>query len=315
ASPAATAAWLSRMAPVDRDSSVMRFLEDISRQHGGLVPSVVPISMFERAWVCSSLLEIGITPPGDIVDSLRRSLGPYGTPGGAGLPPDADTTSVVLLVLDRMGLRPSLDCLMEYNAGDHFHTWPDERTPSVTTNAHVLEALSHRLACDSWQQRRYGAARERTVQWLCGQQHQDGWWIDKWHASPMYATAASVAALARWSGLAVANAKVAVERAVHWALESQRPDGSWGWWAGTQEETAYGLHLLLDAYRHGIEDRRIAEAVRRGRARLLESHPEEECAPLWHDKDLYRPGAVVRATILAALARTASGVPDEVLDA
>jgi squalene cyclase len=35
------------------------------------------------------------------------------------------------------------------------------------------------------------AAADKVSAWLCDQQLEDGTWLDKWHASPYYATAAS----------------------------------------------------------------------------------------------------------------------------
>jgi hypothetical protein len=91
ASPAATAAWLRPQQP---DPAALAYLDGCMRPHGGPVPSVVPITMFERTWVLDSLLGCGVrvqVPP-DLVASIVDGLGPLGTSGGAGLPRDADTT-------------------------------------------------------------------------------------------------------------------------------------------------------------------------------------------------------------------------------
>jgi squalene cyclase len=224
---------------------------------------------------------------------------------------------VVLAVLSRVGDEPDLDCLLAYDGGGHFRTWAGERTASVTTNAHVLDALGGRLARRPAQAVRYGAARRRVVAWLCGQQRDDGSWTDKWHASPFYATACCALALSRYGGTA---ARPAVARAVRWLLDAQATDGSWGCWQATAEETAYALHVLAGR-RHTVRDRSVAHAVARGRAWLL-SRPNGGAAlavsdggaasavsdggepALWHDKDHYRPDAVVRAAVLSALRAT-----------
>jgi hypothetical protein len=101
------------------------------------------------------------------------------------------------------------------------------------------------------------------------------------------------------------GARKATDRAVESVLASQHRDGSWGRWAGTAEETAYALQILL--YRQQ-PDRRMRSAARRGHRFLLNSQGIDP-VPLWHDKDLYVPGHVVRAAIVGAshLAETALG--------
>jgi hypothetical protein len=302
ASPAATAAWLTASEPAARDPQALRYLEEVLDRYGAAVPSVIPITAFERAWVLSWLADTGVEQTADVIRELHAGIGPHGCAGGAGLPPDADTTSVVLTVLDRYGSPASMDCLLGYDAGTHFYTWPGERTPSVSTNAHVVEAFGGRLAKDPAAASRYGAARTRAVEWLCGQQDSAGGWTDKWHASPFYATACSVIALTR-SGLAERpSVRAAISRAVRWVLDEQRPEGSWGRWSGTHEETAYALHILSHA--RGVastDEAAAARAMSLGRAYLLESPTPADTAPLWHDKDLYHPRAIVRAAVIAAI--------------
>jgi halimadienyl-diphosphate synthase len=308
ASPAATAAWLAAGGRPSPGGPAARYLARLADRHGGPVPSVVPITTFERAWVLNWLIGTGVTVPEPLVTALAAALGPAGASGGSGLPPDADTTSVVLTVLGRLGRDPSVDCLLDYDVGTHFCTWPGERTASVSTNAHVLEALGWRLVTRPELGRRYGAARRRVVAWLAGQQRPDGSWTDKWHASPYYATACATVAVARFGGLA---ARTPVARSVRWLVDSQRPDGSWGRWAATREETAYALHVLATvrgSHRFHVSPRRtaVARAVERGRSYLLGGSSGDD-APLWHDKDLYRPAAVVRACVLSALHATRGG--------
>jgi halimadienyl-diphosphate synthase len=317
ASPAATAAWLAAREP-DRHAGgagqggpvgdAVLFLEALSDLYQGPVPSVVPIGTFEIAWVGAWLLEAGVAVPSHFRTILSGSLGPAGTSGGPGLPPDADTTSVVLAVLSRLGHEPDLDCLLAYDGGGHFRTWAGERTASVTTNAHVLDVLGARLMRRPGLAPRYGAARRRVVAWLVGQQRADGSWTDKWHASPFYATASCTLALSRFGG---AGARPAVARAVRWLVETQYPDGSWGLWRPTAEETAYAVHALAGR-RHAVRDRSVARAVNCGRAWLLwrtgggpdRTGPDDDEPALWHDKDLYRPAAIVRAAVLSALLAT-----------
>jgi halimadienyl-diphosphate synthase len=302
ASPAATAAWL-----VDRgvpDPVAMRYLQAVTAEHGGPAPSVVPITNFERAWVVSGLLGAGmeVAVPAALRVGLEASLRADGTNGGAGLPPDADTTAVSILALDLLGVRTDPDCLFGYQAGDHFCTWPGERTASVSVNAHVLDAFGRRRAgIGSGPEGgdRYAPARRTLVGWLVGQQGPDGSWSDKWHASPYYATGCAAVSLHRYGvpdpGCPAAAA--AVRAAVGWVLHTERPAGGWGRWGSTPEETAYALHILLLTAGAGYaEPARVAAAVARGVPWLTGTGDPA----LWHDKDLYYPAHVVTAVVLAA---------------
>jgi hypothetical protein len=313
ASPAATVAWLG--SPT-RDPAAIGYLRSVIAQHGGPVPSVVPITNFERSWVVNSLAlgGLAVTAPRALTADLLAAVRPRGVAGGAGLPPDADTTSATLTALRQLGLPVRDSVLRRYDQGSHFCTWAGERTASPTTNAHVLTALA---TYDGGRRSAWRtSAIDRTAAWLRDNQEPEGFWADKWHASPYYATACAVVALRDAAGRAVdpadtANAakvaKAAIDRAVAWVLGSQRRDGSWGRWAGTAEETAYALQILL--YRTA-PDRRTRAAAARGH-RFLAKAEAWPAPPLWHDKDLYTPGHVVRAAVIGArhLAETVLGSP------
>ncbi|SEF87874.1 Squalene-hopene cyclase C-terminal domain-containing protein [Thermomonospora echinospora] len=320
ASPASVAAWLG-----DRDPGpggrARRFLESVTARHRGPVPSVVPITVFERAWTVSWLARSGVPlhPPPELAAFLRASLGPAGTGGGSGLPSDADTSSGVLYALSLLGIPHPPDFLWQYETDTHFCTWQGENGLSVGTNSHALEAFGsylhgleasgtgvHRSATAE-QVGRYAATIRKISAWLCEQQQADGSWSDRWHASPYYGTACAAPALAEFGG---PESAAAVDRAVAWVLATQRPDGSWGLWEGTAEETAYAVRILLLSR---ASDARAVEAARRGGAYLravtradgtMMSFP-----PLWHDKDLYTPLTIVQAAVLAALHLTRPGGP------
>jgi halimadienyl-diphosphate synthase len=310
ASPAATAAWLGDRGLIDPDDPARRYLERAVRAHAGPVPCGFPITVFEQGWVLSGLTRAGIplTVPRELVESLESALGPDGTPAGPGLPADADTTAVALHALALLGAPRAPDALWAYEMETHFCTWPGEQGSSVTTNAHVLEAfgahfnsIGRRQGALPDTQARYAAVVEKLSAWLCEQQQPDGSWFDRWHASPYYATACCALALGRFGG---AGSQAAVRMAVRWVLATQREDGSWGRWRGTAEETAYAMHILLLARAPqdlAGQDRSRKEALARGHAHLLRSIRMPDDPPLWHDKDLYLPIAIVRSAVLAAV--------------
>ncbi|MFC7730541.1 prenyltransferase/squalene oxidase repeat-containing protein [Actinomadura keratinilytica] len=115
---------------------------------------------------------------------------------------------------------------------------------------------------------------------------------------PYYATMSCVLALERFGG---PRAAAAVEQARRWVLDTRRPDGSWGLWEGTAEETAYAVQTLLPSADASEELRKV---VARADEFLLTHEVGQNgygAGPaLWHDKDLYHPTAIVRASVLAA---------------
>ncbi|MCW3844555.1 prenyltransferase, partial [Micromonospora yasonensis] len=296
ASPAATAAWLSAGGAAG-GGAAQAFLATLVDQGGGPVPCPTPITVFERAWVLSGLLRAGIPidPPEAVVESLTAATGDAGIATGAGLPTDADTTAVALDALGRLGRRADPAGLWAYETPEGFCTWPGEDGFSVTTNAHVLDAFAGHLARHPDAAARYRALPARLSTVLRERQGADGGWHDRWHASPYYATACCTLALAG-SGHGAA-AGDAVRAAVRYVLRTQREDGSWGRWAGTAEETAYALQVLLAG---PAESPAVTAAVARGHARMSELDAAGPHPPLWYGKELYRPVAVVRAAVLGA---------------
>ncbi|SCG43162.1 Prenyltransferase and squalene oxidase repeat-containing protein [Micromonospora echinaurantiaca] len=297
ASPAATAAWVGD-APDAANPAVRAYLAEAVRPHGGPVPCCTPITVFERAWTLSSLARAGVPvrPAPKLVAELAGALGPQGTPTGPGLPADADTTSVTLYALARLGHPVDPASLLRYDVGSHFCTWRGEDGRSVTTNAHVLEALGWHARHTATGAARYGDRVAALAGWLREQQRSDGRWADRWHASPYYATSCAVLALTGYAPAELAGP--AVDRAVDWVVATQRPDGSWGRWSGTVEETAYALHVLLGTDRPARPG--VPEAARRGLHQLATMDGRRDDPPLWHDKDLYAPVLIVRAAVLAA---------------
>jgi hypothetical protein len=80
--------------------------------------------------------------------------------------------------------------------------------------------------------------------------------------------------------------------------DSQREDGSWGWFSrGTPEETAYAVQALMLApaeLRAGL-----TEQFDRAAAYLNETDGEP-VIPMWVGKTLYGPAQVVRSAVLSA---------------
>ncbi len=305
-SPSATASWLGPAADLEHPTAAasVRYLEQVQARGNGTVPAVVPITYFEAAWVLNSLAlgQINYETPPILLDRLEASLDVDGAPAGPGIPADADDTAAILSALARHGRAHDPAVLMRYRTDGYFTCFPDERTPSVSTNAHVLEAFAVFLKSRPRARPRLRSAMSMTTDWLLEMQCADGNWSDKWHASPYYATACCVAAFAACGD---ARARCAIESASRWVLDTRRADGSWGRWSGTIEETSYAVQILLVAADTVGFDTALAQAIEHaatsGAQHLCTHDSPPTYEPLWHAKDLYAPSTVISAARLAAL--------------
>jgi halimadienyl-diphosphate synthase len=257
ASPAATAV----------QGTGLDYLEAVQQRYGGPVPAGVPVPLFERSWIIVALGSAGLDVPDARPSLIRAAFSREGAAGGPGLPADADDTATALNALALCDSPGPVSTLDRYREARHFACFPGERTPSTSTNAHALQALGHDRELEEW---------------LRDMQEPAGNWLDKWHASPYYATACAV------------NALQGNEKAVDWVLGTQHADGSWGRWEGTYEETAYAIRVLAHSQRD------VTRAISRG-AKFLQEWGDRAHPPLWHDKDLYTPTRIVQAEGMAAL--------------
>ncbi|MFD4370199.1 prenyltransferase [Streptomyces sp. NPDC058486] len=289
ASPAATAAWLA-VSPHPGDARAA--LIAAGQRYGHLFPEAAPLATFERLWVLAALLRAGLITPGNPV--ARQLVLPLPRrapiPGAPGLAPDADDTALMVHVATALGLDADPGTLTPFATGDHFACYIGEATGSVSANAHVLTAL-----WDSVPDPCSDPAVRSTADWLTRQQLPEGHWTDKWHASPLYATSRVCRALARSPHPAHRSA---LRRAGRWAIDRQRPDGSWGVWQSTLEETAYGIQILHTTTPHDAA-LAVSRAVRWITEHRTERRPHP---PRWHDKTLYAPTTVIDAETASTMA-------------
>jgi squalene cyclase len=194
--------------------------------------------------------------------------------------------------------------LAAFDRGDHFVSYPGERTASSSANAHVLEAL---LGAQPDDARVLSRPRDRVIQFLLDQRRPEGFWLDKWHLGPYYATLSCVLALAK-----VPDVRVRAELGTtsSWLVATQQRNGGWGMTAPTAEESAYALLTLswLQTVLPQAETRVQRQAVQRGRSYLERQHAHlkrgRALPTLWVDKSVYAPHRVVRAATLSALHAT-----------
>ncbi|MEC3953157.1 hypothetical protein VMT65_08975 [Nocardia sp. CDC153] len=280
-----------------------RYLRREGVRHQGLWPALAPATNFERAMAAALFARLGFPlPPGftaSLSASLRAALGADGMAFAPGLPPDLNSSALAVFVLNSWddGVNPG--CLTAFPA-----------TAAPMATAHLLEALT------TVSPRRTGPFRGReaaALHALVETQHPDGYWSDRSVASPVLPTAAAAMALSRAIEAEFsADALLAVSRAVAWLLATQRPNGSWGVWHSTTEETACAVHALGSCTSPMIE-RFVATALRRAHIFLVDSLDsavtDSVRTPLWHYKDLGSPLRIERLYTLTALLMSGSPVP------
>ncbi len=294
ASPSATA-YVSLHKIDERAISFLEHLAEASSD--GSFPFMWPFTMYDLAWGLRELSPLA-AGWGEYQDGVTK-LASFWTEEGmhdskVGHIPDLDTTAVAAIVLKGAGIDVDLHVFELFEADEHFYCYPLERNQSVTTNAHALEAIRGHKG--SPEQRRMVLKAVHFLENTC---LTGGYWEDKWHASPYYATTEVIRAL---TGLTIER----VRRAVDWLLETQNENGSWGVKEPTAEETALAISGLAAAADGDVSLRPIIhDAVRNGAAYLTE-HLDDAPVPLWIGKGLYAPRNMVQAIKLGALARAES---------
>ncbi len=287
-SPSATAHVLSHI----RDEQAEAYLgRVVGVSLNGGVPTTYPVDVFERAWILYNFgwANMRVRGVSGHLHHLATALTPEGAGWAHGIVPDSDDTAITLITLARAGFQVDMDVLLRFERDRHFSCFPFERNSSVSANAHILEALKRG---QSQHPDRYEGQITKIISYLRDRQSDGGYWLDKWHASPYYATA-QVTHAAR----DVADNLLAGTQA--WLLETQKQDGSWGWYVSTSEETAYAMQSLLLLSHHS--DPVTAQALDRAAAYLTARFHNTDYRELWIGKGLYTPYNVVRSAVIAAL--------------
>ena len=293
-SPSATTYFILHL---NRDPAALEYLRKVTVNGGA--PNVAPFDVFEPAW---ALWNLALTDSLDDellalcqphLDFLQAAWEPgRGIGHAAGYTPkDGDDTALVYEVLRRFDRPADLEALLHYEQDDHYRCFDLEADPSISTNIHALGALRQAgLEADH-------PSVSKIIKFLFRTQTLRLFWLDKWHASPYYPTAHAIIACAgplSWL----------VDDAVYWMIETQSPNGSWGYYTPTAEETACCLQALVAWERHGGQ---IPDDVLQQGAAWLADHAEPPYPPLWIGKCLYCPELVVRSAVLSALAMVEQG--------
>lgn len=293
-SPSATA-WLLGQTPDwrERYPASADYLEGLLARHEAGIPAVAPYDVFARTWVLYYLHHGGLLEGRDDLsrphyEHLREDWRPEGVGSSSNAIPDSDDTSMALLALGHAGDEVDGSLLLAYEREHHFAVFEHERHPSISANLHILEAL------ETLPERDRPRVRDKIVRYVLEARRHEAFWNDKWHASVYYPTSQALMAVP-------AHAPDRMDGTLDWLFFTQQPDGAWGQYRPTAEETALVL-LALVLYHRTVRPL-PHEPMRRAARYLLENerpfgnhYPE-----LWIAKALYAPTFVIRSIVLAAL--------------
>jgi halimadienyl-diphosphate synthase len=291
-SPAATA-YVLTFCPSNLPAR--KYLADALSTGGGAAMSAHPVEVFNKSWI---LYNFDLT--GNLSDyssltqpHLEHLWRCWDSERGVGFSrhypvPDLDDTAVVFKLLRRAGYPVNPDVFLRYEKETHFTCYTFERNPSIGANVHLLDALN---ACLGYEHRQRMV--KKILRFLRSTRIEDAYWSDKWHISPYYMTSHAITALIGFD-------RDLARDAVQWIVSTQRPDGSWGYFRPTCEETAYCLQALITYRNLGgqIDESCIYHAV----DYLVRHMDHGEMPAMWIEKCLYVPVQIVESSILGALA-------------
>jgi halimadienyl-diphosphate synthase len=271
-----------------------KYVEEVISMDSGSAIAAHPVDIFNKSWV---LYHLDLT--GNLIDSIdlaRHHLEDlwqsWDCEWGVGFARhypvvDLDDTAIVYKLLRRYGYRANPDVFLQYEKDTHFSCYTFERTPSVGANVHLLDALG---SSPGFEHR--GRMLRKLIRFLRTSRVDNAFWSDKWHISPYYITSHAVTALIGFDNDLARGA-------VQWILSTQRPDGAWGYYCPTSEETAYCLQALITY--HNLVERLDITRLYRGADYLCQHANDRHYPEMWIEKSLYTPIHIVEAAILSAL--------------
>ncbi|MGD2248623.1 MAG: hypothetical protein PVF58_09470 [Candidatus Methanofastidiosia archaeon] len=287
-SPAATAFYLKHK----KDVHAFMFLKEILQSTEGSVMTVYPIEIFEYGWTLYNMMLAGMyfEQYTEICNILQNHFTHLGVGMSAGYPvPDFDDTVIWCKILYEMGYPVDFDILDAYDAGDYYVTYASELDPSVGTNIHVLDFVR---SCPDFPNR--DEVIEKLLQYIKKEMYAPGYWVDKWHVSPYYATSHAVVSLCDTD-------PSLAERAVSWIFNTQHENGLWGEGNGTLEETACAVQALMYYHQHvdRIDIEKVSDAVCALNS-ASSSLVSTALPDLWIGKVLYTPVRIAVSSIASA---------------
>ena len=290
-SPSATAYLLNKLRT---NIAARRYLIEVSALAGGAAMPAHPVEIFDISWALYNLELANYYAQlnGVLTARLSNLQQAWQDSCGVGFSreysvQDLDDTAVVFKLLGHAGFLLDPAVLQVYERSTHFVCYQFERNPSVGAHVHLVEALD---TCARSPE--VDRMLTKALDFLRHSRIQNAYWFDKWHISPYYITSHAVIATLH-------HARELARDAITWILATQQPDGSWGYYRSTVEETAYCLQALV-AYHREVEP--IERAVLERAAEYVYSHYQETEHPaMWIEKALYTPDHIVKSALISAL--------------
>ena len=290
-SPSATAYFAKYVR--EGDEKAINYLKKVVTPNGA-APNLFPFEVYEIAWVVwnLALTETAIDHKenyfGKFLDYLQSTWNPQkGIALSSGFTvPDGDNTCVTFDLLSRFGRKVDINGLLAFEQKENFSCYELEADLSSSVNIHALGAL-HSAGYPN-----NHPSIQKIIKFLKGRQTPDGYWFDKWHISPYYTTSHAIIVGSLY------NADF-VNKATNWILNTQRPDGSWGFYTPTAEETAYCVQALSIQKKHG---KNISKDIIEKGAEWIKKNQEKPFELFWIGKGLYGGELIIRSVIISALA-------------
>lgn len=289
-SPSASAYFVRYMGK--NNQAALKYIRQLANDDGG-VPVVKPFDIFEIVWALWNLIHCPINdiefaaqfkPHVDFLESIWMPGNGVSFASGY-TPVDGDLTSMTYYILTHFKRKVDIDPLFLFEGKHHFSCYAHETHSSTSTNIHILYTL-RKAGFD-----RNHPSVDKIVRFLERTRNSQPFWVDKWHASPYYATSHAIIACTGF-------ADTLTDSSVEWIVSTQRKDGAWGYYTPTAEETAYCLQaLMVWQQAGGYVDKRV---FKKG-AVWLQEHKAAPYPPLWMCKGLYAPTLIILSTILSAL--------------
>jgi halimadienyl-diphosphate synthase len=304
-SPSATAYLLNQTPTWGEEYPQSKaYLETLLNNHNHGLPHVAPYDIFAQAWMLAyldhgSLRAVHAAQTQSYDDDLLARWRPEGVGYSSLFIPDADCTSLTLAVLHKAGYDVDGRCLLAYERDENFACLKYERNPSLSVQLHILSALATLPAADQ------PRVCDKILRYLLHVRRDGAYWSDKWHASVYYPTSRALTILSPYLPEQMRDT-------LRWLLATQHPNGAWGQYMPTLEETALVLLALLQ-YHHTCQPVSVEPMQRAAQYLLEHEQPFAQHYPaLWIGKALYTPTPVIRSCILGALGLYAETFPGSV---
>jgi halimadienyl-diphosphate synthase len=286
-SPAATAYILCQ----DYDQWAYNYIQKVLKYNYDTSMGLYPFEIFEQSWILDNF-QVSKIPIKNhykhILSYLKENWSNEGISMSKTYPSkDLDDTAVVFKILSSNNTKLDPSVFTQYFHEDHFKCYKSERNPSMVVQVRVLDAVkstNHFEFKDEF--------IDKILSYLRKNRFQNGFWKDKWNISPHYMTNLALRAIGDLdSDLA--------SRSIDWFINTQNPNGSWGYFNGTVEETAYAVQALTNY--HSTVEKIDTEIIAKGAKYLMDNYDDENYPELWIGKGLYAPRNIIKSSLISAL--------------